>query len=181
MSQVAYVKSKKKKRACCDCAAVGTTKRCAACWKVHNRDYQRAYGRRRRAKLYATRPPKKCTDCGVDIIGRHRSAVRCFECAKKLDAVNMAAWQKTPAGREYHRRYRRTPEFREKGRAYSRTPKIIAYRKEYYQRPEVIARRKARASTPEAKEASRMAVRKYQAKKKKMNEARSEVEKRRMK
>ena len=167
----------RKQKACCDCGTVTTTKRCPACERIRCRKYNTAYVNRMRAKIYATRPPKKCTDCGVDLIGRHRVAALCFECSKKRQAAHSAAWIKTPAGRAAKRRYQSTPEALERYRANSRRPEMIAYRKEYYQRPEVVARRKARMQTPEGKEANRRAVRKWQAKKKANLAALSEAEK----
>ena len=169
MSAATYAKSKKK--VCCDCAAVTTTKRCETCVNVRRREYDKAYGRKRRAELYATRPPKKCSDCGEDILGRNRRAILCFECARKRSNASAAAWRKTPARRTYLRDYRRTPEYRAKSTVRNRSQKMVAYRKEYHQRPEVIARSKAWRSSPEGKESNRLAQRKYQAKKKKMKDA----------
>ena len=165
MSKITHTK------ACCDCGSVTTTKRCPACSKSHKRDYNTAYVRRMRAKIYATRPAKKCTGCGMDLLGLHRSAGVCLKCAKKRDTAASAAWSKTPSGRAYIYRYVRTLEALEKGRVRNRSPKMVAYRKEYYQRPEIIAREKARRRSPEYKEANLRAVRKCLAKKKKMKEA----------
>ena len=176
-TEFVWVLTKKKKKACCECGTVTTTKRCPACKKVHARKYNTAYVKRMRAKIYATRPPKKCTDCGVDLTERHRIAALCCECSKKRQAARAAAWQKTPGAREAKRRYQSTPEALERYRADSRSPETIAYRKEYYQRPEVKARRKARMQTPEGKEANRRAVRKWHAKKKANLAALSEAEK----
>ena len=170
-----------KKKACCDCGTVTTTKRCAACRKAHRKDYQQAYGKRRRAKINATLPPKKCTGCGVELLGYTRYANRCRECVRKDSRAAGARWKKTPAGRaykkNYDRNYHRTPEYHAKITALNRSPEGVAYRKEYYQRPEVIARNKARARTPEGKEQQRRATLKYLAKKKANLAALSEAEK----
>ena len=165
----------RKIKACCDCGAVGTTKYCAACAKLRKKEYHQAYDKRRRAKIVDTRPPKKCTGCGEELLGYNRYANSCHECVKKQSAASSLLWKKTPAGRAsilaYRKKYNRTPAVRAKIKARERTPEMIAYRKAYYQRPEVIARRKARMSTPEGKEQQRRATLKYQAKKKKMEEA----------
>ena len=165
----------RKIKACCDCGAVGTTKYCAACAKLRKKEYHQTYDKRRRAKIVATRPPKKCTGCGVELLGYDRKARFCRDCIRKRSNAGVARWQKTPAGRAYRlkycKEYYRTPEYHAKSTERNRSPEMVAYRKEYHQRPEVVASRKARLRTPKGKEQQRRATLKYQAKKKKMEEA----------
>ena len=165
------VRKARKIKVCCDCGAVGTTKYCATCAKLRKKVYHQAYGKRRRAKIYATRPPKKCADCSVDLLGYSRNANRCRQCVRKLNRAAVSLWEKTPAGRayklKYFKKYYRTPEYHAKSTARNRSPEMVAYRKEYNQRPEVVARRKAFSRTPEGKEQQLRATLKHQAKKKK--------------
>ena len=180
-TEIVWGVSGKKKKACCDCGKDTTTKRCPTCRGIRSRDYARAYRIQRQAKINATRPPKKCEDCAVDILGRPWRAKLCFACAgeraRKQAAAASAAWLKTPERKAYMWRYYRTPEYRAKSIARNRSPEMVAARKEYYQRPEVKARRKARMRTPEGKEAQRRAALKYLAKKKANLAALSEAEK----
>ena len=165
----------RKIKACCDCGAVGTTKYCATCAKLRKKEYHKVYDKLRSAKIRATLPPKKCTGCGVELLGYTRYANCCRECVRKRKAAGVLLWQKTPAGSawtsSYRKKYYSTPEYHAKSTARNRSPEMVAYRKEYHQRPEVVARRKAFARTPEGKESAKRASLKHEAKKKKMKEA----------